>query len=206
MSLDPFSKIVRIILPTCTFTPENPGKSKDYHFDDLSRKWYWFLLRMFNEQIQGTAMDLQSWTSRVLMTGYSITGDSALPCWSIWEIYHQLNVWFSLSKFPKLLRSVVEIHEPVVATRPYWPVRSLPRKRSSHPLESLAETVGYLAWRVGPRIHIQILNILLMQEILHQLRLVVYPIIVKVLAPSQVVIAGFPNHQHYGSVIGCCVV
>ena len=35
-------------------------------------------------------------------------------------------------------------------------------------------------------------------EILHQLRLVVYPITYKVLAPSQVVIAGFLNHQQYG--------
>ena len=34
-------------------------------------------------------------------------------------------------------------------------------------------------------------------EILHQLRLVVYPIIYGVLAPSQVVIAGFLNHQQY---------
>ena len=38
-----------------------------------------------------------------------------------------------------------------------------------------------------------------MEEILHQLRLVVYPMIYKVLAPSQVVIAGFLNHQQYVS-------
>ncbi len=34
-------------------------------------------------------------------------------------------------------------------------------------------------------------HLLLMAEILHQLRLVVYPIIYRVSAPSQVVIAGF---------------
>ena len=37
---------------------------------------------------------------------------------------------------------------------------------------------------------------LLMEEILHQLRLVIYPIIYKVLAPSQVVQEFF--HQQYG--------
>ena len=61
--------------------------------------------------------------------------------------------------------------------------------------------INFLAWQEF-RTHFlncnQLILLMVQKSGVHQLSLVAYPIIYKVLAPSQVVIAGFLNHQQYG--------
>ena len=76
---------------------------------------------------------------------------------------------------------------------------SLKREERHH--VSYSDWCWNFCWAWIPQNTLSEADILLMAEILHQLRLVVYPIIYRVSAPSQVVVGDF-SHQQYPLKIG----